>query len=96
MPSVHHREPGPIPALLNDPRVAIELIADGFHLHPEILALAARAAGVERTVLVTDAMAAAGMPDGNFRLGGLEVAVRDSMARLVQPDGSRARSPDRP
>ncbi len=87
MPSVHHRDPGPIPALLNDPRVAIELIADGFHLHPEILALAARTAGVERTVLVTDAMAAAGMPDGNFRLGGLEVAVRDSMARLVQPDG---------
>ena len=87
MPSVHHREPGPIPALLNDPRVGIELIADGFHLHPEILALATRAAGIERTVLITDAMAAAGMPDGNFRLGGLEVAVRDSMARLVQPDG---------
>lgn len=87
MPAIHHREPGPIPALLNDPRVAVELIADGFHLHPAILATAARAAGVERTVLVTDAMAAAGMPDGDFRLGGLAVAVRDGMARLVQPDG---------
>lgn len=87
MPAIHHREPGPIPALLNDPRVAVELIADGFHLHPAILATAVRAAGAERSVLITDAMAAAGMPDGDFRLGGLAVAVRDGMARLVQPDG---------
>ena len=87
MPAIHHREPGPVPALLNDPRVAIELIADGFHLHPAVLATAARAAGTDRTMLITDAMAAAGMPDGDFHLGGLDVAVRDQMARLVRPDG---------
>lgn len=90
MPSIHHRQPGPVPRLLTDPRVGVELIADGFHLHPEVLRMAASAAGPERTVLVTDAMAAAGMPGGQFRLGGLEVTVSDGMARLTAPDNSGA------
>lgn len=87
MRGLHHREPGPVPVLLNDDRVSVELIADGFHLHPDVVRLAATAAGRERTVLITDAMVAAGMPDGDFTLGGLEVAVRDGMARLVEADG---------
>ncbi len=88
MPSIHHREPGPIPRLLADGRCEIELIADGFHLHPQVIELAVAAAGVHRVALVTDAMAAAGMPDGDFALGELRVAVRGGQARLVTPDGT--------
>ena len=88
MPSIHHREPGPIPRLLSDDRCVVELIADGFHLHPQVIAMAVTAAGPDRVALVTDAMAAAGMPDGDFDLGTLRVAVRDAQARLVEPDGS--------
>jgi len=88
MRAIHHREPGPVPLLSTDPRVGVELIADGFHLHPDVLRMAAAAAGAERTMLVTDAMAASGMPDGDFALGGLKVAVRSGMARIVAADGS--------
>jgi len=87
----HHRRPGPVFALLATPPVVCELIADGFHLHPGSLAFAARAAGPERTALITDAMDAAGMPDGLYRLGGQEVQVTDRVARLVR-DGSIAGS----
>lgn len=88
MRGLHHREPGPVPVLLNDDRVGVELIVDGFHLHPDVVRLAVAVAGRDRTVLITDAMAAAGMPDGDFVLGGLRVGVRDGRARLVQADGS--------
>jgi N-acetylglucosamine-6-phosphate deacetylase len=88
MPPVHHRAPGPVPMLLSDDRVLVELIADGFHLHPQVVALAVAAAGPERVALVTDAMAAAGMADGDYTVGKLAVAVRDGQARLVQPDGT--------
>ena len=82
MPPVHHRRPGPVLALLEDERVVVELIADGAHLHPLTLAHAARSAGPGRTALVTDAMAAAGMPDGAYVLGDLAVDVTDGVARL--------------
>lgn len=88
MRALHHREPGPVPPLLEDERVNVELIVDGFHLHPDVVRLALAAAGRDRTVLITDAMAAAGMPDGEFVLGNLRVAVQDGRARLVEPDGS--------
>ncbi len=88
MRGLHHREPGPVPVLLNDDRVSVELIVDGFHLHPDVVRLAVAVAGRERTVLITDAMAAAGMPDGDFVLGGLRVEVHGGRARLVEADGS--------
>jgi N-acetylglucosamine-6-phosphate deacetylase len=88
MRGIHHREPGPVPPLLIDPRVGIELIADGIHLHPDVLRMVAAAAGPARTILVTDSMIAAGMPDGDFTLGGLNVAVREGVARLITDDGS--------
>ncbi len=91
MRPVHHREPGPIIALLEDPRARIELIADGVHLHPATLRHAAQAAGPERTLLVTDAMAAAGAPDGAYRLGDLDVQVTAGVARLT-PGGAIAGS----
>ena len=67
MTPIHHRRPGPVPRLLTDPRVAAELIADGFHVAEEVLRMALAAAGPDGVVLVTDAMVAAGMPDGPYR-----------------------------
>jgi N-acetylglucosamine-6-phosphate deacetylase len=79
----HHREPGPVIALLGARTVVCELIADNIHLHPGMLAFAARSAGPERAALITDAMDAAGMPDGSYELGGQAVTVADRVARLV-------------
>lgn len=88
MRPVHHREPGPVPVLLADERVVVELIGDGFHLHRDVVAMAVDAAGLDRVALITDAMVATGMPDGGYTLGGLDVVVRHGEARLVEPDGS--------
>jgi N-acetylglucosamine-6-phosphate deacetylase len=86
MRPVHHREPGPVVALLGAPEVVCELIADGAHLHDGMLGFLARAAP-GRTALVTDAIAAAGMPDGSYQLGGQPVVVAGRVARLATPDG---------
>jgi N-acetylglucosamine-6-phosphate deacetylase len=83
MAPLHHREPGPAVALLDDDRVTVELVTDGLHVHPALWELAVRAAGVHRVAAVTDAMAAAGMPDGAYRLGHLDVEVVDRVARLA-------------
>ncbi len=83
MRPLHHREPGPIGALLDDERVTVELICDLVHLHPTIVRLAARHAGAGRTVLVTDAIAAAGVGDGSYDIGGLEVVVTDGVPTLA-------------
>jgi N-acetylglucosamine-6-phosphate deacetylase len=82
-----HRAPGPAGALL-DHQVTCEVVADGTHLHDATIRLAARAAGPGNLVLITDAMAAAGMSDGTYRLGELAVTVADGVARLA--DGSEA------
>lgn len=86
MPPLHHRHPGPVAALLEAEEVAVELILDGLHLHPATAALAARRAGARRTVLVTDAMAATGAADGDWRLGGRQVTVTDGAAHLAGTD----------
>jgi len=83
MRPLHHREPGPVGALLDRDGVTCEVIADGTHLHDTAVRLVARAAGPGRLVLVTDAMAAAGMPDGGYRLGSLRVEVAGGVARLA-------------
>lgn len=82
----HHREPGPIGTCLADPRVACELIVDGHHLHPAMVRLAAAAKGPDGIVLITDATAAAGVGDGDHRLGHLDIEVRDGVARLAGHD----------
>jgi N-acetylglucosamine-6-phosphate deacetylase len=91
MPSPHHRHPGPVFALLGAPAITCELIVDGIHLHDGTVAFAAEVAGPGRTALVTDAMAAAGMPEGRYELGGQSVDVKDGAARLTR-DGSLAGS----
>ena len=83
-----HRAPGAIGAVLVEDRIAVGLIADGIHSHPTAVQLAVRAKGVERIALVTDMMAAAGMPPGTYLLGGQDVATDGISARL--PDGTLA------
>ncbi|OLL72144.1 N-acetylglucosamine-6-phosphate deacetylase [Pseudonocardia sp. Ae168_Ps1] len=89
MAPLHHRDPGPVAALLADPRAAVELITDGVHVHPALWEIVDRAAP-GRVAAVTDAMAAAGMPDGGYRLGALDVRVDGGVARLA--DGTIAGS----
>jgi N-acetylglucosamine-6-phosphate deacetylase len=81
MPGIHHRAPGPIIAAFEDDRVTIELILDGLHVHPDVAALVFRSAP-GRVALITDAMAAAASADGDYRLGSLNVSVRDGLAVL--------------
>jgi len=79
MPGITGREPGPLGAALADERVTIEVIADGVHVHPDNLRWLFDAAP-GRVAAVTDAMAAAGAGDGDYRLGGLHVTVADGRA----------------
>jgi len=83
----HHREPGAVGALLDRTEVTCELIADGVHLHDMVVRLAARLAGPGRLVLVSDAMSAAGMPEGSYHLGSLRVTVAGGVARLTDDPG---------
>jgi N-acetylglucosamine-6-phosphate deacetylase len=86
MRGVHHRAPGPIPALLDAPGVACELIVDGEHLHPAMTRASFERLGPGRVALITDAIAAAGMPDGRYELGDQAVIVKRGRAELE--DGS--------
>ena len=90
MPGIHHRVPGLLSAALLDPRVTIELIADGVHVHPAVLEMAVRLKGVNRVVLVSDGTRAVGMPDGEYDLGGQQ--VRLSKGKMTLPDGTIAGS----
>ncbi|MFZ0088303.1 MAG: N-acetylglucosamine-6-phosphate deacetylase [Solirubrobacteraceae bacterium] len=82
MPPLHHREPGALGAVLDLPEISAELICDGVHVSPAALRLVRRVKGDERVRLVTDAIQAAGMPDGDYRLGAAEVTVTDGRATL--------------
>jgi N-acetylglucosamine-6-phosphate deacetylase len=86
-----HRDPGPAGALL-DSQVTCEVIADGTHLDDTVVRLIARAAGPGNLVLITDAMAAAGMPDGTYRLGELAVTVTSGTARLASASATMSPS----
>jgi N-acetylglucosamine-6-phosphate deacetylase len=87
MPGIHHRAPGPILAAAEDENVTLELINDGVHVvGPVARMLNELVPG--RIALITDAMAATGMSDGQYMLGSLPVVVKDSVARLVTDDGS--------
>lgn len=87
---IHHREPGVPGASLTDDRFYCEMICDGMHLADDIVKLLVRCKGASRAVAITDAMEAAGMPDGEYQLGGQPVFVKDGAARLA--DGTLAGS----
>jgi len=76
MRPLDHRDPGIIAEVLTDTRVSADIIADGIHLDPTMVKLFLRAKGAEKSVLITDATSATGMPDGSYPLGSLEVQVK--------------------
>lgn len=91
MRPLHHRDPGPIAACLaaaSRGELVVELVADGTHLDPATVRSVFDLVGPEQIMLVTDAMAAAGMPDGDYRLGPMAVRVGDGVARLIAEDGA--------
>ncbi len=82
MRGVHHREPGPVAALLEHPDAVVELVADGVHLHDAVTAMVFRHVGSGRVAMITDAMAAAGARDGTYALGPQMVHVQNGVALL--------------
>lgn len=89
MRPIHHRDPGPVPEFISDAArdgAILELIGDGVHLSADIVRAVYETLGREYLVLVTDAMAAAGMPDGSYQLGPQAVTVKDGIARLTGGD----------
>ncbi|HEX9226837.1 MAG TPA: N-acetylglucosamine-6-phosphate deacetylase [Arthrobacter sp.] len=85
MPPMHHRKSGPLAVCLRlagAGAVAVELVADGVHLAPETVRMVFQLVGADNILLVTDSMAAAGLPDGDYALGRSAVSVRSGMATL--------------
>lgn len=77
MRPLDHRDPGILGEVLSDDNLSADIIADGIHLSPAVVQLFLRAKGPERSVLITDAISATGMPDGRYQLGPIEVDVKD-------------------
>ena len=90
MPAIHHRNPGVIPAAVEDPHVRAELICDGMHIHPASIRLAFAMFGGPRMILISDALRCCGMPDGEYELGGQPVFLAGGVAKLA--DGTLAGS----
>ncbi len=90
MPAIHHRNPGVIPAAVENPTVKAELICDGLHSHPAMVRLAFSMFGAERMILVSDALRCSGMPNGEYELGGQQVFLSGGIAKLA--DGTIAGS----
>lgn len=82
MSALHHREPGTVGAVLTDPRISAEVIADGHHVHKAAIRLLTQTKTQRNLLLITDAISAAGLGDGDYALGGLDVVVRQGVARL--------------
>jgi N-acetylglucosamine-6-phosphate deacetylase len=90
MEGLHHRKPGTVGAALLLDDVYAQLIADGIHLHPAVVDMVVRLKGPEKAVLITDAIRGAGMPNGEYELGGQAIVVQDGAVRLA--DGTLAGS----
>ena len=90
MPGIHHRNPGVIPAAVENKNVRAELICDGLHVHPSSMRLAFSMFGADRIIMISDALRCCGMPDGTYSLGGQDVHLKGGIARL--DDGTIAGS----
>ena len=86
MRGINHRELGVAGAVLNSDDIMAEVIFDKIHVHPETVRLMIRAKGVDKIECITDAMSATGLAEGNYKLGELDVYVKDNQARLVSND----------
>jgi N-acetylglucosamine-6-phosphate deacetylase len=101
MPPLGHRAAGPVAVMLqaaeqSPGQMVLELIADGVHLDPEIVRMVFNLVGPRSVALITDAMAAAGMPDGRYTLGSLDVLVQDRVARLAPAGGTHSGEGEEP
>jgi len=83
MPAFGHREPGVIGAAFDHPETRVELICDGVHIHPAVVRATFRLFGKERMVLISDSLRAAGMPDGQYTLGGQDIMVKGNRGTLM-------------
>jgi len=81
MPGLNHRFPSALGAVLSDDRIWAQIIVDGVHVHPAVVNLLINAKGINRTIIITDAIRASGMPDGDYALGDQMVHVKDRVAR---------------
>ena len=90
MPSIHHRNPGVIPAAAENSNVRAEIICDGLHIHPASVRLAFNMFGADRMIIISDALRCCGMPDGEYELGGQQVFLAGGIAKLA--DGTIAGS----
>ncbi|HPC93413.1 MAG TPA: N-acetylglucosamine-6-phosphate deacetylase [Sedimentisphaerales bacterium] len=81
MPSLHHRDPGPLGAIFERSDVTVQAITDGVHIHPSVLRLAFAALGPSRFVTITDGMQALGLPDGRYTYNGIPYETRNGAAR---------------
>jgi N-acetylglucosamine-6-phosphate deacetylase len=89
MRPLDHRDPGILAEVLTDSQLTADIIADGIHVAPEVVQLFLQAKGIEGSVLITDATAAAGMPDGTYQLGPIQVEVKEGRCTM---DGKLAGS----
>jgi N-acetylglucosamine-6-phosphate deacetylase len=90
MPGIHHRQPGIFVAALENPDVTFQIIPDGIHVHPAVVRMLLRLVGIERVLVITDAMQATGLGDGDYALGDVFVTVKNGEART--PAGGLAGS----
>lgn len=83
MPPFTHRAPGVIGAAFDHPDTRVELICDGVHIHPSVVRATFRLFGAERVILISDSLRAAGMPDGQYTLGGQDIIVKGNRGTLM-------------
>ena len=84
MRGLHHREPGVLGAILATPGIWAELVADLVHVHPGAIKVLLRSVGLDKIVLITDAVQATGLPDGEYMLGDQKIFVQEGAARLAE------------
>ncbi|MDW7682094.1 MAG: N-acetylglucosamine-6-phosphate deacetylase, partial [bacterium] len=83
MPPLHHRSPGPIPAIIENQRISVQLIADGVHLHPAIIRWVNQYIGSDRIICITDGIQAIGMPEGRYVYNGRDYISKNGAARYL-------------
>jgi len=83
MPSLHHRTPGPVPAIFETPDISVQIISDGVHLHPAIVRMIYHHIGENRCICITDGVQAAGLPEGRYIYNGREYESKNGTARYL-------------
>jgi len=83
MPSIHHRNPGPLLIFFLNDKITVQVISDGVHIHPEVVKLAFNIIGKDRWITITDGIQSMGLPDGKYIYNGLEYESKNGTARYI-------------